>query len=947
MPQLEPRPAQPAVASLPSLTGLTLSRFRIGEKLGGGGMGEVYRARDTKLGRTVALKRMAPSLRDDPVCRRRFLAEAERTSSLNDSHIAAIYDVLEQGQDILLVMEYVEGETLRQLLRRPITLERFLSIAVQCAQALAAAHAHSIVHGDIKPENIMLTPAGQVKVLDLGLARHLPRSDRSSTMDRFTTLAGTPAYMAPELLREEIPDGRADLFSLGVVFYEILAGKNPFLTGTFIATGERVLHYHPPPLSQVNSHVSPELQEIVARLLAKDRARRFSSAAELVAALQALQPPPHLTPVRLIPFFSRRRWRPLYAAVLAVAALAFAWRSPPVYRWLHPAVVQPRSSVLIADFENPGREPVPEQALREALTISLQQSRYFNVLPRSRVFEALQRMQRRDVTRIDENLAREVCRRENVPVLLAGTIARLDGSFQISLRALDPLHDEIFFAVRTRLTSQADLFAQTDALAARVRSRLGESLAGIRADSRPLDQVTTQSLQALQLYSQATDLAARGDSDEAPTLLRAALELDPDFAMAHLRLGEYYGWIVGKNPQALTELARAYLLRFNVTERERLLIEAAYFETLENYERAGQSLRALVSLYPGDSDAHLQLARQYYNLAQMPEAIVELRRALQLDPNSPLIHGRLALYLARNNQPQDALNTVARARRLGLQSLYLTWSAGLAFLALGDLPRAREQFLLLARGSETERQLGLLYLAVADLYQGKLRAARQRLQLGINNAPASSRTLLLLDRRLLAFTSLLQGDSRFASRIAGQILAAPPDALQTSDLADAGLLYVEAGNLPRATYVLHRLDIVRRNTSTAWNHSCYYGLEGAIALAAGHPAQAVTSLELGLSRYPAPGLHGYLARAYAQLRDWPRAIEHWQLFLASRGAILQNEFPPDLALAHLQLARAYRQVNNISQARSHYQALFNLWQQADDLPIRRFAAREYQQLTIN
>lgn len=945
MAQLEPRPAQP-IASVPSLTGLTVSRFRIGERLGGGGMGEVYRARDSKLGRTVALKRMAPALRDDPASRRRFLHEAERTSRLNDSHIAAIYDVLEQGQDILLVMEYVEGETLRQRLRRPLTLQQFLEIAVQCAQALVAAHEHGIIHGDIKPENIMLTPAGQVKVLDLGLARHLPRSDRSSTMDRFTTLAGTPAYMAPELLREEIPDGRADLFSLGVVFYEALAGRNPFLTGTFIATSERILHHHPTPVSLLNSHVPPALQAIVTRLLAKDPRQRFTSASELLAALLTLQPQSHTTSVCLTPLPLRRRlWIRFASAFLVLAMLTFALRSPAIYRWLHPPVLQPRSSVLIADFDNPGHEPVPDQALREALTISLQQSRYFNVYPRSRMYEALQLMQRGDATRIDENLAREICRRENVPLLLAGSIVRLGGSFQITLRALDPARDELLFAETSRPADTPALFAQMDALASRMRSRLGESLAGIRRNSRPLAQVTTHSLDALQLYSQAADLTAQGKPDEAPPLLRTALDLDPQFAMAHLRLGEYYGWIVGKNPQALAELTQAFQLRQNVSERERLLIEAAYFETRENYDRAGQSLRSLVGLYPDDPDAHYQLARQYYNLNQLPAAIAELRRALQLNPDSPPIHGRLALCLARNNQPQQALEAVEIARRRGLHSPYLPWSAGLARLALDDVSRAREQFLLLTRGSETERELGHYYLAIADLYQGKLHSAVPSLTAGVNTAPASSRTLHLLDRGLLGHVFLLQANSPAASRMADQILASPPSALQTSDFTDAGLLFAEAGNLPRARYVLHRLDLIRRETPTAWNHSCFYGLEGAIALAAGHPVQAVVSLQVGVSRYPHPELHRNLARAYEQQHDWPRAIEQWQLFLARRGEILQNDFPPDLALAHLQLARALRRLNNISQARSHYQTFFSMWRQADDLPIRRLAAREFQQLT--
>jgi eukaryotic-like serine/threonine-protein kinase len=945
MAQVEPRPAQP-IAAVPSLTGLTVSRFRIGERLGGGGMGEVYRARDTKLGRTVALKRMAPALRDDPAARRRFLGEAVRTSRLNDSHIAALYDVLEQGRDILLVMEYVEGETLRQRLRQSLTLEQFLEIAVQCTQALVAAHEHGIIHGDIKPENIMLTPAGQVKVLDLGLARHLPRSDRSSTMDRFTTLAGTPAYMAPELLREEIPDGRADLFSLGVVFYEALTGNNPFMAGTFMATGEHVLHHHPAPLSSFNSHVPPALQDIVSRLLAKDPRQRFASAAELLSALQALQGPSHITSLRLTPSFSARRWRPIYIALLALLALAAALRSPPLYRWLRPTVLQPRSWVLIADFDNPGHEPVPEQALREALTISLQQSRYFNVFPRSRMYDALQRMQRRDAARIDENLALEICRRENIPLLLAGSITRMGDSFQIGLRAIDPARDQVLFAEKGRFARQADIFAQMDALASRVRSHLGESLAGIRSNSRPLAQVTTQSMEALQLYSQAADAFARGRFDDAPPLLRAALTLDPGFAMAHLRLGEYYSWVVGKNAKALEELRRAYDLRQAVSERERLWIEADYYEAHENYESSADSLRALVGLYPDDYDAHAQLGLQYLNLQQLSPAIAEFRYALQLDPDSVLLYGRLALTLSRNNQPREAIRVLEEAKARGLQSAYLHWGLGLAHLNLGDVAQARTEFLLLGQSPDTDRELGPVYLAVADLFEGKLGSSKLQLASQLTGS-SPGRSLNTLRAYLLGRTYLMLGDNQAAARQARSILTLPESDLQTNNIADAGLLYARSGDLELARNVLRRLDAIRRQSPTAWNVCSYYSQQGEIALAAGEPRQALGSFQLALARFPDHGLHFGLARAWQQLHSPSNAAQEWELFLAAQGEVLQNGFPPDLVVAHFELARLYRELGNRPQARAHYQAVLHLWRHADDLPIVRLAARELPQLTAN
>ena len=227
-----------------------MGRFRIGERLGKGGMGEVYRAEDTKLKRTVALKRLAPSLRADSLYRHRFLEEAERASRFSDAHVAAVYDVLEEQGEIFLILEYVEGQNLRQRLREPLSLDEFFTIAIQCAEALVSAHRQGIVHCDIKPENIMLTSAGQVKILDFGVAKHLPRSDQSSTVDRAGTFAGTPAYMSPEVLLEQAPDGRADVFSLGVVFYEVLTGQHPFMAGSFVATTDRIrrrdsgLHTH-------------------------------------------------------------------------------------------------------------------------------------------------------------------------------------------------------------------------------------------------------------------------------------------------------------------------------------------------------------------------------------------------------------------------------------------------------------------------------------------------------------------------------------------------------------------------------------------------------------------------------------------------------------------------------------------------------------------------------
>ncbi|MGH9433460.1 MAG: serine/threonine-protein kinase, partial [Terriglobia bacterium] len=287
-------------------------RFAIGVRLGAGGMGEVYRAEDLRLKRSVAIKRLAPRWRDDPNYRQRFLREGQRASALNHPHIAGVYDVLEESHELYLVMEYIDGLTLRERLAQPVEIAELLRIGIQCAEALKAAHEKGIVHGDIKPENIMLTPEREVKVLDFGVAKRLPEADlgpeTASVVTSDAAISGTPAYMAPECLLGTGADGRADIFSLGVVCYEALAGQNPFRAEKLIATTDRILRQTPPRLSEMNPSVPPEVERVVNRMLAKNAAGRYATAHELVDELRRLER--ELEAGRLIPR-RRRRLLPL------------------------------------------------------------------------------------------------------------------------------------------------------------------------------------------------------------------------------------------------------------------------------------------------------------------------------------------------------------------------------------------------------------------------------------------------------------------------------------------------------------------------------------------------------------------------------------------------------------------------------------------------------------
>lgn len=928
------------------LTGSIVGRFVIRSKLGTGGMGEVYYAEDSKLHRPVALKRVARRLGYDPEATQRILREARRASALSSEHIASVHDVVEEQGEFFIVMEYVDGETLLQRLQRPMTLEQFLEIATQCAEALISAHEHGIIHCDIKPENIMLTPAGHVKILDFGVAKHLPRSDQSSTLDLSSAVVGTPAYMAPEVLLEKVPDARTDIFSLGVVFYEMLTLRNPFSSNGFVATSERILHETPTAMRDLNPSVPEALQAIVMKAMEKAPAQRYADARELLQDLRLMHAgaiPRKLTPVVLRRVKEKaKNWLLAFIVAMAVAAAAFA-----NHRWLHRApILAERGWVLVSDFETSGDSPIPDKGMREGLTIAMQQSYYMNVFPRTRAYEVLQRMKKEGVTRIDENLGREICQRENLQVLLTGSIERMGQVFQITVQAVNPVQGNLLFAEKEQFDGEGQFFEKADTLATKIRKDLGESLDRIEKSNQSLARVTTTSLQALQLYSQAKDAGDQGKDEQIPALLKGALRLDPDFAMAHLQLGQYYLAVVGKNERAVAELQRAYQLRHGVADREQRRIEAGYYSLQEQYEDEAQSLSVLVSLYPDDEEAHQQLAGAYYDLDRLDTAIAELREVLRLNPSSASAYQTLVLYLARSNQAEAAIAAAREAQQRGAESPQIHWGLGLAYLGQGNVAIARQEFHRIGQGTETDRNLQELCLAITDLYEGKLDTARAELTKQIEAVRAVSGELQSFRRYLLGRIHLLQGDSRKAELQADVILRMPSADLQIVDLLNAGILYAQAGRIDQARQILRRLDRSRKSDPTSWNQSCYHNLAGEIGMAVAAPGEAENAFLAAAQESPEVFSHAGLARAYEAQKRWDLAAEEWEQVLRRKVEILQDNFPPDLASANLQLARAYRLLNKRDLAHSHYEEVLRMWQHSDGLPLLKNAKRELQELTL-
>jgi serine/threonine protein kinase/tetratricopeptide (TPR) repeat protein len=903
-------------------------------------MGEVWFAEDDKLHRPVALKRLTRGAQGDGEARRRMLREAQRACALNSDHIAGVYDVLEESGETFLVMEYVEGETLRQRLHRPVTLKEFFEIAPQCAEALAAAHQNAIVHCDVKPENIMLTPEGRVKVLDFGLAKHLPRSDQSSTLDRTGLFGGTSGYMAPEVLREQLPDARSDVFSLGVVLYEMLTRRRPFSAAGFVATSEQILHTTPPPIREYNPNVSAALEGVVMKALSKSPEQRQANGGELLRELRLLQDRTEPKPHPSASLNLNALWHS--AIVIIASALAISLTT----WWMHHRVRIPeRGWVLISDFDNSGNPSLPDKGVREGFTIALQQSKYVNIFPRARAYEVLERMKKGDASRIDETLGREICQRESLPLLLGGTIERQGNVYQVTVRGVDPAQGTMMFAEIERFSREDEFFEKADALAKKIRKDMGESLDRIAKNSRALARVTTSSLAALQLYSRAKDAQYSGKEDEVESLLKGALQLDHDFAMAHLRLGQYYSAVVGKNEKALAEVERAYELRQSVSEREQHRIEAHYYDLQERYDEKAQALSVLVNLYPDDEEAHTELAFAYYDLGLLDKAIAESREALKLNAFSAPAYGGLVLYLARANRPEEALAVMQQASRRGVSSTRIHWAAGLALLAQGNTTEARKEFERMDAATQTERDLRNLCPVVVDLYEGKLRSARTELIRQIHTAAPNSGGLQSFRKYLLGRIHLTQGQLRNAELQADEILRIPVARFQSADLFNAGLLYVRGRSFTKARATLHQLSQATLRSASPQAQNDFHSLEGEIFEALGSLSNAENSFSISLPAFSTFAPVSGLARVYALEQRWDLAAEQAERVLNYRGEILQSGYPPDLFLAHVELARAYYILNRPTLAREQYEVALRMWTHADESSVLSDVKRELAKLS--
>jgi serine/threonine protein kinase len=918
--------------------------------LGIGGIGEVYRAYDTKLKRSVALKRIVHTSGDR--YRERLWAEARYASHLTDPRIAAVYDVFEEGSELFLVMEYVEGQTLRNRLAEPLSIPKFLDIAIECAEALSAAHRGGVLHHDIKPENIMLTSSGQVKVLDFGVARHLPDSGAMSTeidnLSDNSKLSGTLAYMAPEVLEEKETDERADIFSLGVIFYEALAGRHPFLAKGFLATCNRILHEDPASLRSFNPYVSPEFERIATKALAKDPAERYLSAADLLVDLRALRKSQAQANTFTIPSqpshgAQSRKWPRLgfLPAVVGLACLAALGIF--LYRRNSAPVFTAQDWMLVTDFENHSGEPLFDETVGESISHALQQSRYLHVVPRPQAVEAARLAGRNDVGHIDSGLGQLISQRENYRAVLVGDVEKAGSAFEITVKVIDPKQGTIVLADSASFKSPSELYNAVDDLAKRLRSHLGESLPQIEQQSTPLARVTTPSLEALKRYSAAMKRYTAGDAQGFLSLANSAVELDPGFAMAHLDLARVY-YQLGNAKEFRSHMAQARNGLDHVSERERFLILAEDYSAQSLLEKSLEQYRLLTELYPEDLEGLRGLAEESVWVGRPQDAVAVERHILQINPHSEPDYVRLILWLNRTNQFPAALEAYSLARTNGIKAPELHWVAGFAYLGEDNADKAREQFTLLAQeGGEYEKELATLSLARVLMYQGRLREAAETLRTGMLLAEkVHTDTWIPVYRFLLVSVYLLRGQSADARAESQRLVSNPPHReTEDEELRTAGLLALEVGDKPAAQNLLARLARLNETQDNGFTHSCYYNLKGAVELAGGKPADAEESQRRAAVFFPLFSAYKELGNAFAAQRRWDESAQADARYLDFRGELINDDSPTDWVLGNLRLAQALAQAGQLKDSLKYYDEFLRLWANADpDLPVLRQAREE-------